>query len=323
MRQEHIKFLICPTCKQKLTPATTRSENAEIIEGTLSCGRHTFPVTKGVAVFTPEQNSTGINFGYEWNKFTSFFAEYEHQFLDWIFPVQKEFFKQKIIFDAGCGNGRHAFLAGNFGAKLVFAVDISNAVFPAKKLCKNLPNVEVIKADITQLPFNNETFDYTYSIGVLHHLSEPKKGFSAIIDKTKKNGVISAWVYGQENNFTLRLLNPLRRLVFRNTPKTFNYALSFLIASLLHPIIHLYGILHKLQFSNKLTKYIPQYHLFVYFSKLPFHVTHNTVFDQMSAPIAHYLKRSELEFWRQENNLKNFLVTWRNKNSWRIYAVKS
>jgi len=321
MRIEHIKFLVCPACKLPLSSLQAQS-HGEIIEGTLTCGRHDFKVRKGIAIFTPEQNPTGRNFGYEWNKFTRFFAEYEHQFLDWIIPVQKEFFRQKIVLDAGCGNGRHAFLASNFGAKIVFAVDISDAVFPAKKLCKNLSNVEVIKADITNLPFKDETFDYAYSIGVLHHLSNPKRGYAAIVRKTKRNGTISAWVYGRENNFMLRILNPLRRFVFCRTPKTFNYLFSFLLAVLLQPVIHGYGLLHKLRFPDKITRYLPQYHLFVYFSKLPFHVTHNTVFDQMSAPVAYYLKKNEIECWLHENGIKNFQISWRNKNSWRIYATK-
>lgn len=322
MRVENIKYLVCPTCKKSLSSVNARLQQGEIFEGTLTCGEHDFQVRNGVVIFTGEQNLTGMNFGYEWNKFTSFFAEYEQQFLDWILPVKKDFFSQKVVLDAGCGNGRHSFLAAGFGAKLVFAVDISDAVFPAKKLCKNLPNVEVIKADITNLPFRDETFDYSYSIGVLHHLSNPKTGYSAIVSKTKRNGTISAWVYGQENNFMLRILNPLRRLLLSRTPKSFNYFFSFWLAVLLQPFIQGYGLLHKLRFPNMVTQYLPQYHLFVYFSKLPFHVTHNTVFDQMSAPVAHYLRKTAIEGWLHENGIRNFQISWRNKNSWRIYAVR-
>ena len=46
---------------------------------------------------------------------------YEEQFLDWLYPIDRAFFPGKRVLDAGCGTGRHAYLASRFGAREVVA----------------------------------------------------------------------------------------------------------------------------------------------------------------------------------------------------------
>jgi SAM-dependent methyltransferase len=67
-----------------------------------------------------------------------------------------------------------------------------------------------VQADIYQLPFA-QSFDYAFSIGVLHHLPDPRGGFRSLASKVKPGGHISAWVYGAENNeWITRFVDPLR-----------------------------------------------------------------------------------------------------------------
>ena len=101
------------------------------------------------------------------------------EFLDWIRPLEPADFEGRVVLDAGCGKGRHIFLAAKFKARTVVGVDLSNAVEAAYRNTRELPNVHVIQADIYHLPFA-QPFDLAYSIGVLHHLPDPKAGFLAL-----------------------------------------------------------------------------------------------------------------------------------------------
>ena len=49
------------------------------------------------------------------------------------------------------------------------------------------------------------------SIGVIHHLSDPKLAVTKLFNKVKKDGMLLIWVYGFEGNeILIRLLNMLR-----------------------------------------------------------------------------------------------------------------
>ena len=62
-------------------------------------------------------------FGYEWGKYSDILPQYETQFNNWIYPLSKEDFKNKAIFDAGCGMGRNSYFALRYGAKSVVGID--------------------------------------------------------------------------------------------------------------------------------------------------------------------------------------------------------
>src|SRR5258706_13173018 len=74
-------------------------------------------------------------------------------------------------------------------------------------------NAHVIQAHIYPLPLR-AVFDYAFSLGVLHHLPDPRAGFKALAAKVKPGGHISAWIYGAENNgWIVRFVNPVREYV--------------------------------------------------------------------------------------------------------------
>ena len=104
---------------------------------------------------------------------------------DWIWPIEPAFFKDKLVLDAGCGIGRHAFFAAAYGAKEVIGIDLSDAVDTAFENVGHLPNAHIVQADIYDPPFRRATaggdFDFIYSIGVLHHLPDPESGLRSLV----------------------------------------------------------------------------------------------------------------------------------------------
>jgi len=67
------------------------------------------------------------SFSFQWNVFSEMYEVWEENFLDYVHPLQPDFFDGKLGLDAGCGFGRHLYYAAKFGAEMV-GLDLSEAV---------------------------------------------------------------------------------------------------------------------------------------------------------------------------------------------------
>jgi SAM-dependent methyltransferase len=300
------------------------AEGKEIMEGDLRCSScaSSFPIRSGIPRFAdPDQvegdkRATAENFGWQWQHFTQEDARYADQFLGWIAPVTPEFFRDKAVLEGGCGKGRHTQLAARWGALDVVGVDLSFAVETAFAATRSLPNAHIIQADIYRLPLARK-FDYAFSVGVLHHLPDPRSGFMSLASKVRPGGHISAWIYGAENNeWITRWVNPVREKVTSRIDQRALLQLSKIPAAWLYLATKLvYGPLNRS--GSSLAK-----HLFYndYLSAIaPFgwREQHTIVFDHLVAPTAFYISREEFEDWWREIGASDVKISWHNKNSWR------
>ena len=121
------------------------------------------------------------------------YEEWEKQFLNYMQPHAADFFPGKKILDAGCGNGRFAYYAAKYGAE-VWAIDLGPAVEVAQHNTQSR-NVHVVQADLHNPPFALESFDFIYSIGVLHHLPNPEAAFQNLLRFLKPGGVVQIYLY--------------------------------------------------------------------------------------------------------------------------------
>lgn len=84
----------------------------------------------------------------------------------------------KDVLDMGCGSGRYSIALAKVGAKSVSGVDWQKRAFEAARLLSeknNLP-VNFREGDVLNLPFENESFDFVFSNGVIHHTHSIQKG---------------------------------------------------------------------------------------------------------------------------------------------------
>jgi SAM-dependent methyltransferase len=329
VKEKLLQYLSCPSCAGAIaldSAATTEAD--EIIEGQLSCVAcaRSWPIARGVPRFasaeTVEEDkaATAENFGWQWQHFTQVDEKYEQQFLSWIDPVTPEFFTDKVVLEGGCGKGRHTQLAAQWGARDVIGVDLSGAVETAFAATRNLPNVHIVQADLYHLPVA-KVFDYAFSIGVLHHLPDPREGFKSLASKVKTGGHISAWVYGAEGNeWITRWVDPLRRLTSRIRPRLL-LQLSKVPAALMFAATKLvYGPLNRTPRGASLAQHLFYNDYLNAISGFGWREHHVIVFDHLVAPTAFYISREEFAAWWPEIGAQDVNITWRNSNSWRGFA---
>jgi SAM-dependent methyltransferase len=330
MKLRLLEYLVCPACGGEVRLlSAARREGAEIMEGDLgcaSCARH-FAVVRGVPRFAElsqleaDKAATAANFGWQWQYFTQRDDLYTEQFLGWVAPVKPDFFKDKVVLEGGCGKGRHTRLAAEWGAREIIGVDLSAAVETAFEETRHLENAHVVQADIYRLPFAR-AFDYAFSVGVLHHLPDPRGGFLALARKVKPGGHLSAWVYGAENNrWITRWVDPLReRLTSRINQRALLHLSKLPAAAVYVATKLIYGPLNRSGRGSVLARHLFYNDYLNAISGFGWREQHTIVFDHLVAPTAFYISREEFEGWWREAGAEDVVVGWHNKNSWRGFG---
>src|SRR5713101_6320603 len=243
-----LETLRCPGCLSHLKIGEeAASANGDPYYECTSC-RQQFPVIGGIprfllsplreALLGGGSNSdaderlvnTAQSFGFEWNRFPEMYEEWSESFLMYMRPHNAEFFRGKKVLDAGCGNGRFAYYAAAYGAE-VWAIDLGSAVDVARRNTDGAGNVQVIQAELHRPPFALESFDFIYSIGVLHHVPDPESAFQNLLRYVKPGGEIQIYLYwkpeGQPIKRVLLAMVTAARQITTRLPHSLNYALAF------------------------------------------------------------------------------------------------
>lgn len=323
MKERALAYLACPHCQGDLVLDVTARAGHEIMEGTLTCAgcHHVFPVRRGVPRFASDigevEERTAEAFGYEWTRYSELAGRYRQQFLDWLRPVTPDFFRGKVVLEGGCGKGRHTALAAEFGAKDVVAIDLSVAVEAAFANTRHLENVHIVQADLNSPPVR-PLCDYAFSIGVLHHLPDPERGFHALVSRLRPGGAISAWVYGREGNgWIVHGVTPVREHVTSHLPHVVLDALS---AAITVPLWVGTKLLYGPTRGRVLGLNLPYGQYLSYIAPFPYREQRSIVFDHLVAPVAYYIRREEFEGWFERAGLHDVEIEQHNGNSWRGFG---
>lgn len=118
--------------------------------------------------------------------------------------VNLEYLKGKKVLDMGCGSGRYTIALSKLGAKHVIGFDLGEkAISRARDLVQKLEldNISFQVGNFHQLPFENESFDFVYANGTLHHSTSIKKGLEEIKRILKPQGKAWLFLYGKGGIF--------------------------------------------------------------------------------------------------------------------------
>ena len=143
--------------------------------------------------------ATVSSFGRQWARFDQsmvpeetlrkMFAEYFT-----IFPWER-LPEDAVGADIGCGAGRWARFAAE-RASVLHCIDASDEALSVARLrLSSLANVVLHRASVDALPFEEESLDFAYSLGVLHHVPDTAAAFKAISRTLKKDAPILVYLY--------------------------------------------------------------------------------------------------------------------------------
>ncbi len=325
MKRDLLEYLVCPECHGDLDCRAEQLDASEVVEGALDCigCGAVFPIRRGVPRLLPPrlsspESATAAAFGTQWKLLGDLSRVFREEFDSYLHPLTAADLKDRIVLDAGCGMGKFSLAAAEAGVRAVIAVDLSDAVDVAQGHLRPLSCAHVVQASIYALPFRPRTFDFAFSIGVLHHLPDPERGFREIVPLVRPGGRALVWVYALEGNeFFVHWLDPWRARLFSRLPSSVNRAVATLLAAPLWALIRaLYVPLDRRGWARRL----PYADYFLYFARLGFGTFWGTVYDKLVPPIAFYLRGNEMRRWVTAAGLTDPVLRHRNGNSWTCLA---
>jgi SAM-dependent methyltransferase len=289
-----LALLICPACQAALTlDADCVMAGDHVERGALRCaGGHEYPILNRVPRFVQhaldaDQARTRDSFGYEWTKL---YPEHGHStpewraerdiFLEYTRSVPSDF-RRRLVLDGGCGNGRYAKLANDWGARVV-AVDISDAVEIASANVADRAGVDVVQADLFRLPFRPDSFDAAYSVGVLHHTPDARGAFMSIRARVKPGGWFGIFIHAQGNRVLYFMNRTLRAWTSRASYRTtWNLSLGLTAAG---------KVLERIPMAGPMLYIMGRQVLF-------FSPDQHNNFDHYSAGFASFHRKEEIRDW--------------------------
>ena len=111
-------------------------------------------------------------FGEEWKTYHEILPQHHDEFNLYFDLIDIPTLESKRIGDLGCGIGRWSYFLRDI-AKEIVLIDFSESIFEARKNLSGSDNMIFIMADVLDLPFQDDTFDFIFSLGVLHHIPVP------------------------------------------------------------------------------------------------------------------------------------------------------
>lgn len=215
--------------------------------------------------------------------------------------------KLGIEVGAGCGYDTYYMAKADPSCHIV-GMDLSDGVFMAKKVVEGLRNASIVRGSALNIPAKDNTFDFAYSFGVLHHTPDPAKGISEAVRVIKSGAPVFLYLYEDHSenifkNFMLKLVTAARRITVKLPPKAL-----FALSCVLSPVVYLAFTVPANIFKHFKATY-PLYEKMPFnFARAPFSLR-GDIYDRLSAPTEYRFSRPELQRTLERNNVTGVVIT--------------
>lgn len=262
----------------------------------------------------PNENidkSVVSSFGEEWKKFHQFSDTEINNLGNAYFDIIDNDIINKNTYgiDIGCGTGRFTkYLSDKIG--FMEAIDPSEAIFTADKLLEGVDNVRLSIASTDNIPFEDETFDFGMSVGVLHHIPNTQKALNDCVKKVKIGGYFFVYLYYNLDNkgkifkFLLALVSGIRKIT-SSLPMGLKKIVCDIIAISVYMPFVLIGRLLKLFGFVKLANKLP----LSSYQNYSFFIIRNDALDRFGTSLEQRFSRKQIEEMMKNAGLSKITVS--------------
>ena len=247
-------------------------------------------------------------FGREWSSFdqnglsdedkSKIFDDYFH-----VFPWDK-LSSNAVGIDVGCGSGRWAQVV----APRVGHLHLVDASQDALQISKNnlslAGNCSFHHASVGDLPFSDNSLDFAYSLGVLHHVPNTEDAIRAVAKKLKQGSPFLVYLYYAFDNRPLwfrmvwRISDVVRRIICR-LPYMLRLPLCQLIAAIIYfPFARVAQILDS-------GEVMPRSWPLAYYRDKSFYVMRTDALDRFGTRLEKRFSKQEIKSMLENSGFNN------------------
>ncbi len=285
---------------------------------------------KSIASFISDGDSnidkkTVESFGEEWSKFAHFSEEDLRVAGDQYFDIitEKMVNKDTVVLDVGCGTARWSrYIASK--VKFVEGIDPSKAVYSALEMTKDLNNVRITQADTDCLPFEDNSFDFVFSLGVLHHIPDTEMAMMKSVKKLKKDGYFLVYLYyrfDQRSAFFkmfFYMSHVIRKVVSLLPTGLKKFVCDIIAIAVYMPMVVLTKIVKALAPKSKAYTEIP----LSYYADKSFNIIRNDSLDRFGTPLEQRFTKVEIQAMMEKAGLTDIIFS-NNEPYWHAVGRKS
>ena len=137
--------------------------------------------------------------------------------------------------DVGCGSGRWAARVAPRVGKLHCVDASAEALAVAQQNLSSRGNVEFHLASVQAMPLPDESLDFAYSLGVLHHVPDTAAALKASVAKVKRGAPFLVYLYYRFDNRpawyqSLWRLSDSGRRIISHLPRPLKHAVADVVA---------------------------------------------------------------------------------------------
>lgn len=203
-------------------------------------------------------------FGREWSTFTQSESSLERAERERLFAEYFRIFPWSELpanaegLDAGCGSGRWAFLVAPRVGRLHVLDASREALKVAKANLAGQGNVAFYYASVSEIPLADNSLDFAYSLGVLHHVPDTAAAVRHIGSKLKPDAPFLIYLYYALDNRPAwfraiwQVTNVARMAIARLPARPKLFASELIAATVYWPIARLCAAFSKLGLSTRL-----------------------------------------------------------------------
>jgi len=205
-------------------------------------------------LYNIKDNKTIFDFGNEWKKFDqSKLNEQESSkmFNSYFKIFPKNFLNKNLIgFDMGCGSGRWAkHIAPN--VKKLYCIDPSNSINIAKKNLQKFDNCVFLNENVYDVSLEENSMDFGYCLGVLHHVQNTEFALKNCVSKLKKGSPLLLYLYYSFENrplwfkLTWQVSDLIRKIISKLPFKVKSFFSDLIALTIYLPLALFYKLFEK------------------------------------------------------------------------------